>query len=154
MEFDIKDCIREILTQNITASLSTIHGDKCHTNTIYYSFDDDLNLFFASDSCTEHCANIANNPNVAVAIWELPVSYGCKHKGVQIEGTCQMLTGLSLIKAWTLYIRRFPIFNTKIGGLENISNKVISMRLYKVNVQKIKVTDSDLLGNKTRELTI
>lgn len=153
MKTNIKDCIRDILAQNITASLSTIYGDKCHTNTIYYSFDDDLNLFFASDSRTEHCANIANNPNVAVAIWEVPMTYGCKHKGIQIEGTCQMLSGLSLVKAWSLYIRRFPIFNTKIGGLENISNKIVSMRLYRINVIRIRVTDSELLGSEIGELT-
>lgn len=152
MDTTIKNAIEDILKCNICASLSTISNDYCHSNTIYFCYDDSFNLYFASDCKTEHCVNISNNPNVALSIWNTPASYGIMHKGLQIKGKCRVLSNAELVKAWSLYIKRFPVFSSKIGNFENISKKILSMRIYKIEVSSVKLTDSEVFGNEIKEI--
>ncbi len=153
MDNKIKNSIEHILKASICASLSTALSECCHSNTIYYCYDDSFNIYFASDCKTEHCVNISNNSNVAISIWENPISYGSLHRGLQMKGLCHVLSSnTELIKAWALYIKRFPVFSSKIGSFENISKKILSMRLYKIEISSIKLTDSEVFENEIKEI--
>lgn len=148
MSVEILKNIRDILDKHITASLSTINDATPHSNTIYYCYDNNFDIYFASDCSTEHSINIAKNNNVALSIWEEPKQYGLEHQGLQIEGICVPLTGLELVKAWDLYIKRFPIFKLKIGDVKNIVKKIVNMRLYKIKISRIQITDAKQYGNE------
>ena len=148
-----KNVICNILDNNITASLSTINERGPHSNTIYFCYDDNINIYYASDCSTEHSINIANNKNVALSVWDNPKQYGQNHRGLQIEGTCIPVAGLALIRAWDLYIKRFPVFKLKVGNVKNIVDKVINMRLYKVSISRIQITDMEQYGTKIIDMT-
>lgn len=152
MESNIRNSIEGILKDNICAVLATVSEGGCHSNTIYYCYDDDLNIYFSSDCNTEHCRNIINNANISLSIYNSPLSYGAKHQGLQIEGVCQLISGVELMKGWKLYTKRFPIFKLKIGDITNISKKILTIRLYKIVPSRIKVTDSERYGNEIIEV--
>ena len=139
---EYKMVVRDILNNHLTASLSTMNDMAPHSNTIYYCYDDNFDIYFASDYSTEHAINIDHNKKVAMSIWNEPKQYGLDHQGLQIEGICTSLSGFALIKAWDLYIKRFPIFKLKIGDVKNIVEKIVNMRLYKVSVSRIQITNT------------
>lgn len=142
------------LSSNICAALSTISlSGILHSNTVYYCFDKNLNIYFASDCTTTHANNIQVNCNVAMCIWTSPESYGKDHVGVQIEGICNELSGFELVKAWGLYIKRFPVFQQKIGNFENLLNKLMNMRLYKIVPKQIQLTNANLYGPQIQYYT-
>lgn len=147
MDTKEKDEIIRILENHICGSLSTVNKSKAYCNTIYYCFDKDLCLYFASDYTTKHADNIMANPNVAVCVWDQPSSYG-QNIGLQIEGECHLVSGINLFLAWSLYIKRFNIFQQKIGSFENLRDKIVGIRLYKIEPKSIKITNSSLFGNK------
>lgn len=144
--------ICDILNSHITASLSTMNERSLHSNTIYYCYDDNIDIYFASDCSTEHSINIANNKNVALSVWDEPEQYGQGHRGLQIEGTCVAITGLALMRAWDLYIKRFPIFKMKIGDVKNIVDKIVNMRLYKISISRIQLTDVAQYGIEIKDI--
>ena len=149
MPNQIKDEIIRILESNICGSLSTIdNNNRVYCNTVYYCFDNELNLYFASDYTTNHAEYLKNNPSVALCVWTQPPSYGLEHIGLQIMGECHLISGTELLRAWALYIKRFNVFQQKIGSFENLRDKLVSIRLYKVIPETIKVTNSVVLGNK------
>lgn len=147
MDTQLKDEIIRILESHVCGSLSTVNESKAYCNTIYYCFDKDLCLYFASDYTTKHAEYIMANPNVAVCVWDQPTSYGEKHIGLQIEGECHLVSGTDIFHTWSLYIKRFNIFQQKIGSFENLRDKIVGIRLYKIVPQSIKITNSKLFGN-------
>lgn len=148
MDTQVKDEIIRILENHICGSLSTVNGTAAYCNTVYYCFDNDLCLYFASDYATKHAENIKDNPSVAVCVWNQPPSYGQDHIGLQIEGECQLVSGIDLFHAWSLYVKRFKIFQQKIGTFENLRDKIVGIRLYRIVPKTIKITNSSIFGNK------
>lgn len=144
----VKNEIARILEDHICGSLSSINGNEAYCNTIYYCFDGDFCLYFASDHTTKHSENILTNPSVAFCVWNQPPSYGQEHIGIQIVGDCQPIKGTELFHAWSLYIKRFKVFQNKIGSFENLRDRLVGIRLYKIVPKSIKVTNSILFGNK------
>lgn len=145
----VKDEISRILDSHICGCLSTQGcNDGVYCNTVYYAFDSEYNLYFASDCNTKHSLNIAQNTNVAMCIWDEPQAYGKEHIGLQIVGHCNQISGKELFHAWILYTKRFNVFQQKIGSFENLRDKLSGIRLYKINPTIIKVTNTALLGSR------
>lgn len=107
--------------------------------TVYYSFDEDLNLYFLSDPSTLHCKQIAKNNKVAVAIAESPQDINKPKKGLQISGVAQQLSEIEKItqalKLWKQYLHvRDP----------KLTAKAVKNKMYKISPKRIKLFDQDL----------
>ncbi|MCM1168661.1 MAG: pyridoxamine 5'-phosphate oxidase family protein [Bacteroides sp.] len=149
----LKKQILSILSANMCAALSTVSkSGQLHSNTIYYCYDKDLNLYFASDCGTLHAQNILHNCNVAICIWNNPISYGKEHIGIQIDGRCQEVGGRNLIRAWGGYMKRFPIFQEKTNP-EYLLKKIVNIRLFKVWPEQIQLTNSIIYGTQIKYYT-
>ncbi len=90
-----------------TMILSTASGSSPWATPLFYA-NDGFILYFVSDPSTLHAANIACNPNVAVAITENHRDHR-RIRGVQLEGTAELLSSPEdLERALKLYIKKFP----------------------------------------------
>lgn len=70
MDEKVLNSIKDILGKNKLLTLSTIKNNQPHSNTAYYSFDKNFNLYIWSEKDTAHSRNILKNKKVAVNIFD------------------------------------------------------------------------------------
>lgn len=136
----IKDFLKDDNKQMVIAT----YGEHPWIATVYFSFDQDLNLYFLSDPDTIHCQHIMNNPNVAVAIAKSPQNPSSKKKGLQIFGIAEQLVEVSQIKhALDLWRSTLGVTSDKYTYEGMIKNE-ISGRMFKVVPKKIKFFNEEI----------
>lgn len=132
-----KQHILEFLKQNKLMTVAT-YGDHPWIASVYYSFDEDLNLYFLSDPATLHCKQIAKNPLVAVSIADSTQKVGDLKKGLQLYGTARQISQVHKIQhALRSWKDALSVTNPKLT-YQNMVKKVISGRMYKITPKKIK----------------
>lgn len=118
--------------------------DHLWTATLYYSTDDDLNIYFLSSPDTIHGRHIAINPSVAVNITDAPQYPTSKKKGVQIYGVAQQVIGKQkIVHALSLWKKTLNI-KSEIYSYEGMIKKLISGKMYKITPQKLKFFNEEL----------
>ena len=115
------------------------YGDFPWIATVYYTFDNDLNLYFLSDPATLHCKQIGENNKVAVAIAESPQDINKPKRGLQVSGVAEQLTTVEKVtqalKLWKQYLHvRDP----------KLTYKAVKKSMYKITPKRIKLFDQDL----------
>ena len=145
---DIVAAAKEIMSNNIVATLCTSDGNCSHANNIYFAYNNNLEIVFVSDKDTKHAEYIEKNENVSIVIYNEPESYGKNHQGIQIKGVCSQATGLALVECWQLYTKRFPVYATMINNVDQIANKLVKSRLFIVKVTSVKILDVPTFGKE------
>lgn len=136
----IKDFLKDDNKQMVIAT----YGEHPWIATVYFSFDQDLNLYFLSDPDTIHCQHIMNNPNVAVAIAKSPQNPSSKKKGLQIFGIAEQLVEVSQIKhALDMWRSTLGVTSDKYTYEGMIKNET-SGRMFKVVPKKIKFFNEEI----------
>ena len=106
---------------------------------VYYTFDNDLNLYFLSAPSTLHCQQIVKNEKVAVAIAESRQDINKPKRGLQISGVAQRISGLAKIKY------ALDLWKKGLGVIDpEITYKAVTGSMYKVTPQRIKLFDQEL----------
>ena len=140
---DIVKLVKEFMEPRFQMVLAT-YGEHPWIATLYYSFDNDLNIYFLSSPETIHCKHILRNPNVAVAISDSPQSPSAKKKGVQISGIAEQITDKQkIIHALSLWRKTLNITSDSLT-YEGMINKLIDGRMYKVAPKKIKFFNQEI----------
>lgn len=139
---------KEIMQNNIVATLCTSVGNETHANNIYFAYNNDLEIVFVSDKDTKHAENIEKNGKVSIVVYNAPVAYGSNHQGVQIQGICTLASGLNLVECWHLYTKRFPVYATMIKNVDQIANKLVKSRIFTVKVTSLKILDVPTFGKE------
>lgn len=120
------------------------YGDFPWIASVYYSFDNDLNLYFLSDPATLHCKQIAQNPAVAVAIADSHQPVSKLKKGLQLWGVAKQISGEKKINhALTLWKKSLNVKNPQLT-YTNMLKKVITGRMYQISPKRIKLFDQEL----------
>lgn len=120
------------------------YGDFPWIATVYYSIDDNMNIYFLTSPKTIHAQQIKSNPKVAIAIADSPQSPNSQKKGLQIYGLCEEVTGMRKIThAITLWTKTLNVTD-KNYSYQGMVKKTISGRMYKVTPQKIKFFNEEL----------
>ena len=91
---DVEATIRDYIKNVLHMSLGTCVDNKPWVCEVHYVYDDDLNLYFASDASRRHSQEIAINPNVSGTIHEAHAA-GVKPRGVYYEGTAEVLADMT-----------------------------------------------------------
>lgn len=137
--------------------IATCQNNQPWVATVFYSYDDDLHFYFLSRLHRRHSQEILKNKKVAMAIADRHFNLGDKVKGIQIEGTCQALSGEDAKHAFAHYKKRFPqaekIMEEDALTREEASfaeNEVIH-RIWKVTPVMIKVFDEEKQGSSGKE---
>ena len=143
----ISEAVKKILNRNRLLTLSTSGKDGSHSNTAFYTFDKDLNLYIWSEEYTKHSQNLRKNKRVAVNIFDSGQKWGSLLQGLQAFGTAKPVSSKKdLIIAGILYIKRFPKSLELVKNPKRFHDKVFESKLYKIELQEIKVFDEKTFG--------
>jgi uncharacterized protein YhbP (UPF0306 family) len=138
-----KSQVLDFLKTGKLMSLAT-YGDFPWIASVYYSFDDNLNIYFLSSPATLHCRQIAKNPQVAVSIADSHQSVAVKKRGLQLWGKAGQISSAAKIKhALSLWKDFLEIKNADLS-YENMLKRVVTGRMYKIVPRRIKLFDQDL----------
>lgn len=150
MNSESKKRLLEFLKSQRLMSLAT-NGEELSACTVYYAVDDELNLYFVSPEETEHVQNIKKNNQVAVTVADSRQKNSDDKVGLQIKGSASEVSGIETLKV------AVKIWNVANPGAEsvinfnNIKDKVINSRLYKITPQRIKFFNEALYGDEESE---
>lgn len=119
-------------------------GDFPWACTVYYSTDNDLNIYFLTSPDTLHAQQIQSNPKVAVAIADSPQRPNSSKSGLQISGLCKQITGeRKITHAITLWNKSLGVTDPNYS-YAGMVKKAISGRMYKIVPKKIKYFNESL----------
>ena len=134
---EILDHIKAFLFSHFQMAIST-YANYPWTATVYYSVDDDLNIYFLSDPKTLHCRQIEKNAKVSVNIADAPQKPTALKKGLQIYGKAKKISGVNKIKhALSLWKKTLDV-TSPLYTYEGMINKSIKGRMYKITPVRIK----------------
>ncbi|OGK24910.1 hypothetical protein A2954_00785 [Candidatus Roizmanbacteria bacterium RIFCSPLOWO2_01_FULL_37_12] len=120
------------------------YGSHPWIATVYYTLDQDLNIYFLSDPNTIHCRQIAKNPKVAITIADSPQRPTSKKKGLQIFGLAKQISGMhKIIHALNLWRKTLGV-TSEAYTYTGMMKKAIKGRMYKVVPKKIKFFNEEL----------
>jgi uncharacterized protein YhbP (UPF0306 family) len=110
----------EILASVSTLTLATANPDgDPHAAAVYFVHDDDLKLYFFSDSTSRHGLDVTQNPHAAAAIY--PECEGWRDiRGLQLHGTVHLVESPEIWQsAWERYQAKFPF----VRALKSVVSK-------------------------------
>jgi len=147
----LRRSILRILRENVLCSMATVNRvNRAHINTAYFSYSDDLELFFLSDRSSHHGRNIMSNPSLAVAVFSTSQVWGTPDRGLQCFGPCRETTGRQREKAERSYGRRFAAYARWMKTLprdDPTVHRLRSYRFYRFVPHAIKIFDERALGS-------
>jgi len=111
---------------------------------VYYTIDDDLNLYFISDPKSEHGVDIEQNNEISCAIADSNQDVGDEKIGVQIYGTVSFVSGVEKLKwFFKMWGKLNPSTKDRLN-FENLKQEKISSKVYKISPQTIKFFNEKL----------
>lgn len=138
-----KQLVLDFLKTQKLMSVAT-YGDFPWSASVYYTFDNDLNLYFLSVPATLHCKFIGQNQNVAVSIADSSQDIAKPKKGLQVWGVAEQLSDAAKImhalKMWKDFL---GVVNPGLS-YENMAKSVIKGRMYRIAPKRIKLFDQEL----------
>ena len=104
---DLTQAVLKYLNNNKLMALATSWQDKSWSATVFFAYDNKLNLLFYSKEDTRHCQNIEKNPFVSVAVNQ---DWGTARavKGLQLAGQAEKIAFKDHKKYYGLYKSRYP----------------------------------------------
>lgn len=141
---EIINSIINLLNKNKLLTLSTLDNNQPYSNTAFYVFDNEFNLYIWTDLSTLHCKNIKKNNKVAINIFDSNQKWGAHLQGIQGLGKASIVKGSEIIKAGLRYIKRYPRVLTLIKNYKEFSTK--DSKIYKITLDKLKLFDEKTFG--------
>ena len=147
--------IFDLLNKNKLLTLSTSYKNKPYSNTCYYAYDKEFNLYFWSEKNALHSKNILRNKKIAVNIFNSNQKWGSNLQGIQGLGKAFVVNNKELIKGGFLYIKRYPKVLKFVKNLKDFHSNKFASRIYKIELEKIKLFDERTFGkDEFREIII
>ena len=147
--------IKSILSKNKLLTLSTSSKNSPYSNTSFYTFDNQLNLYIWSENGTIHEKNILKNNKVSINIFDSSQKWGSPLQGIQAIGIARKVKNKELMIVGVLYLKRFPKSITMVKNPRKFHDKIFDSTLYKIKLKKIKVFDEKNFGKgEYRELLL
>lgn len=145
-----KELILDFIKGHTLMSVAT-YGKHPWIAYVYYSFDNDLNIYFLSDPKTLHCKQIKENPLVAVSIADSHQKPSSLKKGLQLYGTAQQISDAKKIQhALRLWKETLGVKDPELS-YENMVKKIVTGRMYKITPKRIKFFNQELFKNDDGE---
>ncbi len=144
---NVEELIKKYLASAKMMQLATSNKDQPWACTVYFAFDQSLNLYWISTPGRRHSKEISNNPKVAGVI-VLPHTPGDKARGLQFQGTAEEITEPTKIKSMAkFYEDRYahPGLATEIISGENPHH------LYQVKPELFALFDEENYPDNPRQ---
>jgi len=126
-----KSLILDHLKAHKLMSIAT-YGDHPWIATAYYSFDQELNLYFLSSPDTLHAKQIAHNPVVAVSIADSAQKPTAEKIGLQLYGFVEQMGKEELIRHALRHWKDSLSIKDPALTYENMLKRVVKGRMYKI----------------------
>lgn len=120
---DMKELIKQYLTENKHMQLATVRDGKPWICTVYFVADEDCNLYWMSARERQHSVEITNNPKAAVTV----VRDTERKQALQITGNAYEVSDEDLEHAHGLYQNKF---GSKEYDLAEIKQRKPTSRAY------------------------
>ena len=120
-----------ILKRNVLCAMATVGPRRrAHINTAYYAYSPDLAIFFYSYPSSRHAQNLAGNSSMALAVYDSAQIWGKPDRGLQLFGTCRLVSGAGAMEGGRVYGRRFPGFTDWTNSMveEKTSSRICAFR--------------------------
>ncbi|PIV10007.1 hypothetical protein COS31_03685 [Candidatus Roizmanbacteria bacterium CG02_land_8_20_14_3_00_36_15] len=137
-----KKDVLEFLTCHKLMTLAT-YGDHPWIASVFYSFDNDLNLYFISSPATIHGQQMKKNNQVAVAIADSHQKPSDVKRGLQIFGYVERVSEAYKIRYALRHWKNFLNLKRPEISLENMKKGLYKGRVYKLTPKKIKLFDQE-----------
>lgn len=119
------------------------YGNHPWIASVFYSFDNDLNLYFLSSPATIHGRQMGKNKMVAAAIADSHQKPSDVKRGLQIYGYVERVSQAYKIRHALRLWKDFLNVNRPDISLENMKKGLYKGRMYRLTPKKIKLFDQD-----------
>jgi uncharacterized protein YhbP (UPF0306 family) len=100
--------VTRIVSANTLCSMATrSEAGTVDINAAFFSFSDDLTLYFLSNPGAAHCRNLAHVPQMAMTVFDSHQQWGKPHAGLQLFGPGGRVVPDQVEQARALYAARF-----------------------------------------------
>lgn len=117
------------------------YGEHPWIASVFYSFDNDLNLYFISNPATIHGRQMEKNKKVAASIVDSHQKPSDVKKGLQIYGVVESVSGINKINYALRLWKDFLNVQRPDISFENMKKGLYKGRMYKLIPKKIKLFD-------------
>lgn len=116
---DLRKLIEEYLDEAKTLQVATVSKNKPWVCTVFFAFDEKLNLYWLSKPSRRHSKELRANSSVAGTI-VLPHVHGQSVRGIQLEGTAEEIKEKTEAQqAMEFYANRFEIGSKRVSAIVN-----------------------------------
>ena len=144
----MKQQVLKYLKSQHLMSLATANKNKPWACTVYFTVDEALNLYFVSPPAADHCRNLTKNKYISCSIYDSRQKVNSKKEGLQLGGTVKVISEVAEIKkALALWNKANPGAEKYIN-YDNMINKVITSKVYKIKPRLFKYFNEALYGDK------
>jgi len=141
----IEKSIKNILTSNGLAALSTSNQNIPNVCTVFYAHTHFPEIFFLSESTTNHIKNINSNSLCSMAIYTPNKIWGSSLKGLQLFGNCKKYDFES---ASIVYKNRHKEYGKWIENLSKKEKSELKSEFFSFVPHKIKILDESIFGEE------
>ena len=130
---DTRARIIAYLGSHNTLTLATENNSIPFACSLFY-VNDELDLYFVSETKTRHALNLAENFSVGVTISEDHRDWRAI-QGIQLDGTCEMLSPIQTARPLALYAKKFPFVATLGAAMAKV-------KFYKITPRWVRFIDN------------
>ena len=114
---ELRTLIEDYLKEAKMLQVVTAKGNKPWACTVYFAFDEKLNLYWISRPDRRHSEEIRSNDKVAGVI-VLPHTPGDDVRGIQFQGVAKELTGKSeTMQGMKYYAKRYGMKQERVNAI-------------------------------------
>lgn len=140
-----KPMVADFLVNYKLMSVAT-NGEFPWIASVYYAFDQDLNLYFLSAPTTIHAKQIIQNHKVSVAVCDSHQDVNQPKKGLQLSGIAKQLSDPNEIKY------ALQLWKAKLGKTDDdLSYERVKTSMFKITPKIIKLFDQERFRTKDGE---
>ncbi len=136
MNEENRAAVSRFMDEHNTLTLATSSDGHPWAAAVFFASDKDLNLYFVSDHRTRHGRDMEQNHRVVAT-----VNPDCDNwhdvRGLQIEGSASIVTGLARARALALYLAKFPQIDALFASPKDKHEETIAERLKATNIYRI-----------------
>jgi len=138
--------VARLLDEHNTLTLATGADGAVWAATVFYARDRDLNLYFVSDPRTRHARDLTEQARAVAAI-NADCARWSDVRGLQIEGTVDVLEGASRVRGIGIYLARFADVKALFDMPRSKDEETIAARLRAANLYCLRPRWIRLIDN-------
>ncbi len=146
-EQEIREHILNFLEKTRVLTLATSVDGVPWSATLAFAYEKNFSIYSITNGQSRHVQEILKNPKVSVAMYEyqMPTYNPLTVKGLQLEGTGEILAGSDILHGLKVFIGRFP--KAEAMSVERLF-QLKTARIVRVKPSRLFYLDRGNLGER------